>query len=232
MVLPKLTSPPYLMNMRSAPADSPNFAQTENHYITLPDAHMPHTPICNKMYEAGLMNPSAADRIWKTHRCNLKLAVTMFKPAELECYINSLSACRLVVPKPAPASSTAQTIWLLTQAQMDMGATTKQKGRHTFHPRPRKCIGCHCIRPRAELTRRLQHGEITGPATKCQLYVSKAPILPAQLRKIFQRSPANMESKRSSELFINRPVNHRQATPLPAPTRATPKRRPMDTVGV
>ena len=42
------------------------------------DARMPHTPVCNEMYEASLMNPSAADRIWYTHRCNLKLAVTMF----------------------------------------------------------------------------------------------------------------------------------------------------------
>ena len=66
VVLPKLTSPPYMMNMRGAPAGSPNFAQTENHYITLPDARMPHTPVCNEMYEAGLMNPSAADRIWYT----------------------------------------------------------------------------------------------------------------------------------------------------------------------
>ena len=54
VVLPKLTSPPYMMNMRDAPAGSPNFAQTENHYITLPDARMPHTPVCNEMYEAGL----------------------------------------------------------------------------------------------------------------------------------------------------------------------------------
>ena len=51
--------------------------------------------------------------------------------------------------------------------------------------------GCYCTQPRAELTRRLQHGEITGPATKCQLYVPKTPIFPAQIREIFQRSPAN-----------------------------------------
>ena len=187
------------MNMRRAPADSPNFAQTENHYITPPDARMPDTPICNEMYEAGLMNPSTADRIWYTHRCNLKLAVTMFKPAELECCINSLSARRLVVPEPAPASSTAQTIWLLTHAQMDMGIVAQQQQNRKVDIRfiqdPESVLrtdGCYCTRPRAELTRRLQHGEITGPATKCQLYVPKAQILPEQIREIFQRSPANM----------------------------------------
>ena len=110
VVLPKLTSPPYMMNMREQPAGSPILAQTENHYIILPDALMPHTPVCNEMYEAALMNPASADRIWYMHKCNLKLAVTMFKSEELECSINSLSARRLVVPKPAPASSTAQTI--------------------------------------------------------------------------------------------------------------------------
>ena len=94
VVLPKLTSPPYMMNMREQPAGSPILAQTENHYITLPDALMPHTPVCNEMYEAGLMNPAGADRIWHTHKCNLKLAVTMFKSEELECCINSLSAHR------------------------------------------------------------------------------------------------------------------------------------------
>ena len=99
----------------------------KNHYVTLPDALMPYTPVCNEMYEAGLMNPAVADRIWYTYKCNLKLAVTMFKSEELECCINSLSARRLVVPKPAPASSTVQTIWLLTQAQMDMGTVAQAK---------------------------------------------------------------------------------------------------------
>ena len=130
---------------------------------------------------------------------NLKLAVTMFKPEKLECCINNLSARRLVVPKPAPASSTAQTIWLLTQAQMDMGTVAQQQQNRKVDIRfiqdPESVLrtdGCYCTRPRAELTRRLQHGEITGPATKCQLYVPKEPILPAQIQAIFQHSPANM----------------------------------------
>ena len=216
VVLPKLTSPPYTMNMRDAPAGSPNFAQTENHYITLPDSRMPHTPVCNEMYEAGLINPSSADRIWYTHRCNLKLAVTMFKPEELECCINSLSARRLVVPKPAPASSTAQTIWLLTQAQMDMGTVAQQQQNRKVDIRfiqdPESVLrtdGCYCTRPRVELARRLQHGKITGPATKCQLYIPKEPILPAQLREIFQHSPANLVAQPLQRaLYQQATVNH------------------------
>ena len=62
VVLPKLTSPPYMMNMREQPAGSPVLAQTANHYTTLPDALMPYTPVCNEMYEADFLNP-AADRI-------------------------------------------------------------------------------------------------------------------------------------------------------------------------
>ena len=77
VVLPKITSSSYMMNLRRTPADSPNLAQTENHYITPRSPHA-NTPVCNEMYEAGLMNPSTADRIWYTHRCNLKLAVTMY----------------------------------------------------------------------------------------------------------------------------------------------------------
>ena len=51
----------------------------------------------------------------------------MFKSEELECCINSLSARRLVVSNSASASSTASTIWLLTQAQMDMGTVAQQQ---------------------------------------------------------------------------------------------------------
>ena len=87
---------------------------------------MSNTPVCNEMYEAGLLNPAVADRIWHTYECNLKLAVTMFKSEELECCVNSLSARRLVVLNPASALSTAQTIWLLTQAQLDMGMVAQQ----------------------------------------------------------------------------------------------------------
>ena len=195
-------------------------------------------PVCNEMYEAGLMNLSTADRIWYTHRCNLKLAVTMFKPAELECCLNSLSARRLVVPESASASSIAQTIWLLTHAQMDMGTVAQQQQNRKVDIRfiqdPESVLrtdGCYCTRPRAELTRRLQHGEITGSATKCQLYVPKAPILPAQIREIFQRSPANMVVQTLQRtLYQQASQPHRQATPLPAPTRVTPKHRPYGDV--
>ena len=76
VVLPKLTSPPSTMSMRDAPASSPNVAQTENHYITLPDARMPHTPFvmkCMKQaYEPVFGGPHLA-----SHRCNLKLAGTI-----------------------------------------------------------------------------------------------------------------------------------------------------------
>ena len=141
VVLPKLTSSPYMMNMRRAPADSLNLAQTENHYITLPDARMPHTPVCNEMYKAGLMNPSRADRIWYTHRCNLKLAVTMFKPAELECCLNSLSARRLVVSAVfLNCTNNLATDRCVNGNGHCCPATTKQRGRHTFHPRSRKCL--------------------------------------------------------------------------------------------
>ena len=69
------------------------------------------------------MNPASAEHL-DTHKCNLKLAVTMFKSEELECFINSLSARRLVVPKPARVFC-IQTIWL--QAQMDMSTVAQQQ---------------------------------------------------------------------------------------------------------
>ena len=157
----------------------------------------------------------------------------MFKPAELECCLNSLSARRLVVPEPAPASSIAQTIWLLTHAQMDMSTAAQQQQNRKVDIRfiqdlesVLRTDSCYCTRPRVELTRRLQHGEITGSATKCQLYVPKTPILPAQIREIFQRSPANMVAQTLQRtLYQQASELHRQATPPPAPTRATPKRR-------
>ena len=40
---------------------------------------MSHTPVCNEMYKAGLMNSAVADRIWYTYKRNFKLAVAMFK---------------------------------------------------------------------------------------------------------------------------------------------------------
>ena len=234
VVLPKLTSPPYMMNMREQPAGSPVLAQTANHYITPPDALMPHTPVCNEMYEAGLLNPAVADRIWYTYKCNLKLAVTMFKSEELECCINSLSARRLVVPKPAPASSTAQTIWLLTQAQMDMGTVAQQQQNRKvdmhFIQDPDSVLrtdGCYCTRPRVELAQRLHYGEITGPAEKCSLYLPKEPIRPSQLREIFQYSPANLVALPLQRALIEQASHpERQAVPLPAAPRAKPKFRP------
>ena len=218
VVLPKLTSPPYMMNMREQPAGSPVLAQTANHYITLPDALMPHTPVCNEMYEAGLLNPAVADRIWYTYKCNLKLAVTMFKSEELECWINSLSARRLVVPHPAPASSTAQTIWLLTQAQMDMGTVAQQQQYRKvdvqFIQDPDSVLrtdGCYC--------------------TRCSLYLPKAPIRPSQLRAIFQYSLANLVALPLQRVLIEQAsCPERQTAPLPAAPRAKPKFRPYGCV--
>ena len=84
-----------------------------------------------------------------------KKAVTMFKSEELECCINILSARRLVVPKPAPVSSTAQTIWLLTQAQIDMGTVAQQQQNRKvdihFIQDPDSVLrtdGCYYTRPR------------------------------------------------------------------------------------
>ena len=81
-----------------------------------------------------------------------------FKSNELECCINSLSARRLVVPNPAPASSTAQTIWLLTQTQMNMGTVAQQQQNRKvdiqFIQDPDSVLrtdGCYCTRPRVEL---------------------------------------------------------------------------------
>ena len=113
-------------------------------------------------------------------------------------------------PKPAPASSTAQTIWLLTQAQMDMGTVAQQQQNRKvdmhFIQDPDSVLrtdGCYCTSPRVDLARRLQYGEITGPAKKCQLYLPKEPIRPAQLREIFQYSPAN----------FNKPVTRASSSP-------------------
>ena len=90
--------------------------------------------------------------------------------------------------------------------------------------------GCYCTRPRAELTRRLQHGEITGPATKCQLYVPETPILPAQIREIFQRSPANMVAQTLQRtLYQQASQPYRQATPRLRQHEPLQNTGPMDT---
>ena len=94
VVLPKLTSPPYMMNMREQPVGFPVLAQTANHYITLPDALMPNILVCNEMYEAGLLNPAVADRIWTrisailswqspcSNPISSNVALTAFRPAD------------------------------------------------------------------------------------------------------------------------------------------------------
>ena len=63
-------------------------------FITPPDALMPHTPVCNEMYEADLLNPAVADRIWYTYKCisswqlpclnpkSSNVASTAFRPAD------------------------------------------------------------------------------------------------------------------------------------------------------
>ena len=94
-----------MMNMQRAPADSLNLAQTENHYITLPDARMPHTPVCNEMYEVGSMNPFTADR-----NAILSWLLLCSSRRNWNTVSDSLSACQLVVPEPASAFSVAKTI--------------------------------------------------------------------------------------------------------------------------
>ena len=88
---------------------------------------------------------------------------------------------------------------LLTQTQMDMGTVAQQQqnrkvNMHFIHPdsilRTDGC--CYCTRPRVDLARRLQYGEITGSAKNCKLCVPKEPIRPTQLREIFQSSSANL----------------------------------------
>ena len=108
-------------------SNPPNLAQTVNHHTLLPAARMPDTPVCNEIYAAGLMNPQSADRLWYTHRCSIKLAVTMFKATELECCLKSLSCHRIGVPEPSPASAPAQLIWPLTHAQMAMSSIDEQQ---------------------------------------------------------------------------------------------------------
>ena len=110
VIFPKLTSPPYRMKMdvrqygHKTLSNPPNLAQTVNHHTLLPAARMPGTPVCNEIYAAGLMNPLSADRLWYTNRCSIKLAVTMFKAAELECCLKSLS-CHVPEPSPPPCNT-------------------------------------------------------------------------------------------------------------------------------
>ena len=139
VVFPKLTSPPYRMKMdvrqygHKSLSNPPNLAQTGNHHTLLPPARMPDTPVCNEIYAAGLMNPQSADRLWYTNRCSIKLAVTMFKAAELECCLQSLSSHRIVVLEPAPASAPAN------GHGYNSGAAKQQKGRRQLYPGNGKC---------------------------------------------------------------------------------------------
>ena len=76
------------------------------------------------------------------------------------------------------------------QAQMDVA---KRKGWHALHPRSRQWAQMAVTaRDHVLILRRLHYGEITGPVKKCQLHLPKEPIRPAQLRAIFQYSPANL----------------------------------------
>ena len=214
-------------------ASSSNIVQSENYPFVLPEAQMPDTPVLNEMYETGLLHPETAYKVWFVHSCSLKLAVTMFTPTELECCHQNLVARRLVVPDPAPTFSLAQNIWPLTQAQLEMGTIAQQQASRQVnidHIRDSSNVirtdGCYCTTPRTALATRLQQGLLTGPPTRCQLYIPKAPIPITQLNLILQRSPANrlanalQDSLRHSASRVQRP-----STPPPTPSRMvhTPK---------
>ena len=146
------------------------------------------------MYETGLLHPETAYEVWFVHSCSLKLAVTMFTPTELECCHQNLAAHRLVVPDPAPTFSIARDIWPLTQAQLDMGTIAQQQEARKVsidHIRDSGDVlrtdGCYCTTPRTELARRFHHGVATGPPTKCQLYIPRAPL--SILGRAFPRPP-------------------------------------------
>ena len=164
-------------------ASSSNIVQSENYSFVLPEAQMPDTPVLNEMYETGLLHSETAYKVWFVHSCSLKLAVTMFTPTELECCHQNLAAHRLVVPDPAPTCSLAQNIWPLTQAQLDMGTIAQQQASRQAnidHIRDSGNVirtdGCYCTTPRTDLAKRLQQGVLTGPPTRCQLYIPKAPF--------------------------------------------------------
>ena len=146
----------------------------------------------------------------------------------------NLAAHRLVVPDPASTFSIAQNIWPLTQAQLDMGTIAQQQAARKVnidHIRDSGNIlrtdGCYCTTPRKDLARRLHHGEISGPPTKCHLYKPKAPLSIAQLRHIFQRSPANLVAEEVQD-SLHEPASRIRRTPTPPPTavRAVPKPKP------
>ena len=234
VVLPKLAQPPYNMKPRPVAASPSSIVQSENYYFVLPEARMPDTPVLNEMYETGLLHPETANKVWFIHSCSLKLAVTMFTPTELECCHQNLAAHRLVVPDPASTFSIAQNIWPLTQAQLDMGTIAQQQAARKVnidHIRDSGNIlrtdGCYCTTPRKDLARRLHHGEISGPPTKCQLYIPKAPLSIAQLRHIFQQSPANLVAEELQD-SLHEPASRIRRPPTPPPTaaRAVPKPKP------
>ena len=233
VVLPKLAQPPYKMKPRPAAAGPSTIVQSENYYFVLPEAQMPDTPVLNEMYETGL-HPETANKVWFVHSCSLKLAVTMFTPTELECCHQNLAAHRLVVPDPASTFSIAQNIWPLTQAQLDMGTMAQQQAARKVnidHIRDSGDVlrtdGCYCTTPRKDLARRLHHGEVSGPPTKCQLYIPKAPLSIAQLHHIFQRYPANRVAKELQD-SLRQPASRsrRPPTPPPTATRVVPKPKP------
>ena len=158
----------------------------------------------------------------------------MFTPTELECCHQNLAAHRLVAPDPAPTFSIARDIWPLTQAQLDMGTIAQQEEARKVsidHIRDSGDVlrtdGCYCTTPRTELARRLHQGEVTGPRTKCQLYIPRTPLSIAQLNIILQRSPANRVAQELQD-SIRQLTSRARRPPTPPPTaaRAAPKPKP------
>ena len=114
-----------------------------------------------------------------------------------------------MVPKPASASSTVQTIWLLTQAQMDMGTVAQQQQNRKVDTHPDSVLrtdGCYCTRPRVE---------------------QKESIRPAQLREIFQYSPANLAAQPLQRVPFQKASHSARQAALCLETGARPNFAPM-----
>ena len=200
VVLSKLAQRPYNMKTPPVAASSSNIVQSENYPFVLPEAQMPDTPVLNEMYETGLLHPETAYKVWFVHSCSLKLAVTMFTPTELEC-------CRTIAQQQASRQVNIDHI-------RDSGDVIRTDG-------------CYCTTPRTDLATRLQQGVLTGPPTRCQLCIPKAPTPITQLNLILQRSPANREANALQDSLRHSASRaQRPSTPPPTTSRMVPTPKP------
>ena len=131
----------------------------------------------------------------------------MFKPAELECCLNSLSTCRLVVPEPASTSSIANNLATDTGANGHGNRCQQQQNRKTctlmaatVHDRVLNSLSDFNTKKSQDLPR----------SVNC-MYQSAI-----QMSEIFQRSPANMVAQKLQRtLHQEASQPRRQATPPP-----------------